>query len=216
MVDGFMNANQSQFLWTYIVSARREVFHPTELSRHWGMVCPCPEHVQERHDGAKRQMCWNNSRRLRGAWGHAKIEMDAAQQRSTTISELDTEGNHLCCKVLRDQLKAKSSGIRMRCKYLSRVPWLFVKMDEQESATEIMRQVRSLPLEQHDPLTQTVIRRLGGAIERVAEGEEPSPELLAEQELFDLCPLDESIGEGYHAGTSNEKRRAHAAKKQPP
>ena len=208
LVNHFIDGCGSPFFGVYVTHASREVFHPTELQRHWGMVCGCAEHIQDRAEGKSTKHCWRNSRRLREVAEFADKAMREAQTRATALHIRDVEDHNLAHKAIVDQLRAKASGLRMRCKYLHRVPWLFANADEQEHAVEILRQVRSVDLEHHDPLTQDVMRRLGGDIEQVSMGFDASPALLAEVEIFNLAPLDESCGEGYHRGTTMEMKRA--------
>jgi len=210
-MQAFIRACGSAFLWVYIERAAIEIFTPTEGMRHWGMVCSCPEHIKMRHDGQRHIDCWKNSRRLRDAWPFVEKEIALVDARCNTITPADVEDNALAHITLQNQLKGKVSGLRMRCKYLRLVPWLFANGDTQEGAAECMRQVRARPLEEHDPVTQSTVRQFGGAMDRVAAGEEPTPEWLAEVELFNLACLDESCGEGYHRGTSQELSRAPAS-----
>jgi len=58
------------------------------------------------------------------------------------------------------------------------------------------------------------MRRLGGDIQRVADGGEASPALQRLVEEMKMIPLDESAGEGYHRETNAEKVRAPASETQ--
>ena len=146
----------------YVSAASEHVFGPTEKGRHWGMVCPCPEHVQERHEGAVRQHCWRNSRRLRESWDFMSGEITRAHVLASNISPAMCEGNAYVAGILRTHLITKESGLRMRCKYLKVVPWRFSRADTVEGAKETMRQVQSRPSEEHDVLTQWRMRRIRG------------------------------------------------------
>ena len=86
MIDNFIIACNAAWLWTYIQHAGVEVFHPTELSRHWGMVCPCPEHRDARHEGRRHEECWRISRRLREVSDFSVQQTRQAQVRSRTFA----------------------------------------------------------------------------------------------------------------------------------
>ena len=126
-------------------------------------------------------------------------------------------GPHLCennesvYQLIFVMMHKKLSEIDQRFSYLGKVPWLFSKMDETESAMEIIRQCSATPLEQHDPLVRNVMGRLGGDILAVSRGEPATPEVIAEAKVFRYCSLDESCGEEYHARTHREKKRAPAS-----
>jgi len=207
-----MQAKDDGFMWRYVSASSREVCRSTEGARHWGMVCDCPEHIRERHEGGVRsQHCWRNGRRLRGAWDFISTEAEKATARAYAIREVDCENDRDAWKSMKSSLLQKASGMRLRFFYLSLVPWQFSRCDTQEGAIETMKQIRSRPLEQHDPLVQIIARTHGGYIQKVADGEEPSPELVELVKFVNLSPLNEGCGEGYHRGTTQEKTRAPAS-----
>ena len=74
-----------------------------------------------------------------------------------------------------------------------------------------MRQVRERPLEEHDLLTQDIVRRIGGDMDRRAAGEDCTERLREEVEAINLTPLNEGPGEGYHRSTTHEHGRAPAS-----
>ena len=83
-----------------------------------------------------------------------------------------------------------------------------------EKCIDIMKQVRRKPLEAHDPLTQDIMRRAGGDVERRSLGENVSDALQAEIDVFALLPLSEGPGEGIHRDHTHEKTRASASTSQ--
>jgi hypothetical protein len=93
-------------------------------------------------------------------------------------------------------LSRVNSSIDLRFGYLRNVPWAVVRADSVEGAAEFMRQVEAVPMEQHDAMTQQIMRTFGGDIARRAAGGDASADLLAEVERFCDVPLDESCGEG--------------------
>ena len=62
-----------------------------------------------------------------------------------------------------------------------------------DGCQDIIRRARAHPLGHHDQFTQTVMRRLGGDIERRANGEPASQALLDEVERLCNTPLDEGF-----------------------
>ena len=210
-LEAAMRALRDPIFLPYVSAASRHVFHPTELGRHWGMVCPCPEHIREREEGAKRQRCWRNSRRLRQSWDFVKSQIDDAHAKVTTLTPALCEGNAAIAGILRTHLLVKQSGLRMRCKYLKTVPWAFSRADEIAGAEEVMRQVRSRPLEEHDALTRWLMQRIGGDVDRRAQGEDASPALVLEVYIINLSPLEEGCGESWHRASNLEHIRAPAS-----
>ena len=103
------------------------------------------------------------------------------------------------------------SGLRLRFGYLRLVPWRFACCESVEGCREVMDQVRSRPLEDHDPLTQDVMRRIGGGHRSSGARGDMTPALQAEVDEIKMCPLDEGPGESYHRGTTHEHTRAPGA-----
>jgi len=212
-LDAGIKACRDKDLWCYICAASDLVFRPCEKARHWGMVCDCPEHIRERREDNKKHIaCWRNSMRLSGS--HEFITKHLAKNKEV-IKELVPalcENNPRVTETIRRHLQAKQSGLKLRGKYLGLVPWACSRMDTVAGATEVMKQMRARPLEDHDPLTQMIARTLGGDIDRRSQGEDASPALVKQVAFMNLAKLDESCGESYHRGTTVEQHRAPAAK----
>jgi len=211
IVVNAMHANADKFFWTWCTVSSKELWQGTEGARHWGMVCPCEEHVRDRAAGKKVEHCWANGRRLRGSWDFVCTEIQAADSRAWNIRPEECEGDREVWRVIKAQLQLKASGLRMRFHYLSLVPWAFSRADTPEGAAEAMRQVRLRPLEEHDPLVQMIVRQYGGMVDARAQGEDAAQELVALVEFINLACLNEGAGESYHRGTTQEKTRAPAS-----
>lgn len=67
------------------------------------------------------------------------------------------------------------------------------------------------PLADHDPFTRQFFGLLEDDLEQLANGGSLSERLGEEVRRLNICPLDESTGEGYHRSTHHEKRRAEAS-----
>ena len=212
-LDAGIKACRDKDLWCYICAASDLVFRPCEKARHWGMVCDCPEHIRERREDNKKHIaCWRNSMRLSGS--HEFITKHLAKNKEV-IKELVPalcENNPRVTETIRRHLQAKQSGLKLRGKYLGLVPWACSRMDTVAGATEVMKQMRARPLEDHDPLTQMIARTLGGDIERRSQGEDASPAMVKQVAFMKLAKLNEGCGESYHRGTTVELHRAPAAK----
>jgi len=211
LVNAVLVNCRDTYLWSFIGAARREIFSPTEGMRHWGMVCGCPEHVKDRQDGNKHIRCDLNGRRLAGAWPFIATEIDKAKDRARALPPDVGRGNRDVHNHIKNMLQLKASACKQRFHYLNLVPWAFVRAGTQAGAKHVLDQVRSRALEEHDQLTQNIMRTLGGDIAQVEEGGECSPALAQEIQEMELIPLDESVGEGYHRATGHEASRAPAS-----
>ena len=193
-IEGALNAINDEFFLPYVTCASREVFGPAEGCRHWGMVCPC--HVAERHEGKKHIHCWRNGKRLAEVRKFVKDQIAEVHHKARHLPLEAAENRQDVHKGITFHLMAEESGLRMRSKYYSKVPWLFSEADTAEGAEECMKQVRSIALELHDPLTQLIVREIGGAVDVVAEGGDPSPAVAARVEFMKLASLEEGWGGG--------------------
>ena len=198
-------------LWRWINASEREVFRPNEKHRRWGMVCTCPQHVQDRARGAKHINCWHNSRRLVDAWPYVESEAAAMSDRSQHIGPDDCEGDAELAQVIADQIDFLATNMVRRQKYLKSAPWSFSRAGTRVGAKVFIDQVGACPLERHDAVTRRLWERHGDALNAFAAGGDPSPSLVNAVRIFNLSPLDESRGEGYHRSTTHEKKRAAAS-----
>jgi len=211
LVRAAVDACHDRELWTYIVTTGREISHPTEGARHWGMVCGCEEHVRERHEGAKHQKCMYNGRRLSESWDFICREIDTAKDRKEHLTIEDCDGSQEEFRQITAKINRTISGLKLRMGYIGVVPWRLGTAGTVAGALECLNQVRSKPLEEHDPLTQDFMRRLGGDLEQRSQGGDVTPALQDEIDRINLCPMDESSGEGYHRATTAEHTRALAS-----
>ena len=202
---------QDPLFWTFITCTNKELWHGCETFRRWGLTCECPEHIQQRRDGARHISCFYNGRKLRNAWQHSVDEIQASQMRARALPIEEVENSRDMWEAIKRMLEFKASTIKMRNKYLSRVPWAVARADTEAGAQEVLDQVSKKPLEGHDPVTQWFMRTLGGGIEAVARGEPVPDELQRYVDDVNLICLDENAGEGYHRDQSKEHERAPAA-----
>ena len=182
--------------WAFLSSSYEFVFSPCEEKRCWGLKCTCPQHVQDRLDGVKHIDCVMNSRRLREVVPTLADERRETKQKQRDLTPANTEGSNLVCILIKEMLARKVGALDTRFGYFKKLPWYFAHADEIDGAQEVMRQVRARPLEDHDSLTQMIMRRVGGDIERRAHGEEASLVLIEEVKRTNDSPLNESLGEG--------------------
>jgi len=153
-----------------------------------------------------------NSRRLRGALQHIQGVCADARARHDALTPEAAEGNDDIFVCVQLQLMRMTTDFWARFKHLAEPPWSFAHVDTQAGAAAFMRQLRSVPFEQHEPETQWLARVFGGDIEAVAQGGPPSEALLWEVKVVaDMAMLDESAGEGVHRSHAHEHGRAAAS-----
>ena len=198
----------------FISAAYRHCFRECEDARHWGMVCRCEVCEKKRADAREaghrvRLECFMNSRCLAESWPWLqKWQARVRDSGAALYQEGDCEGNRDVYECIVCMLHKMLQGIDSHFGYLGILPWALSRADTTEGALEVMRQVKKLPWDRHDPLTRKVMSRVGGDIERVSQGEPVSTALQSELAPFKQVPLDESLGEGYHRDTHKEKSRA--------
>ena len=196
--------------WRWVVCSSREVFSPCEKNRHWGMICTCPDHVRQRTEDHKKHVpcfCFN-SRRLRHAWTYIQDESAKYLARAAELGPDDCEGDALLVPIMKSMLVQLSGVLVTRHKYLKSAPWSFARADEVEGARLFLAQYRSRPPDQHDPVTVKLGAEHEAALESRANGDAPTEALTRAVKVFSQAALDESVGEGYHARTTREKKRA--------
>ena len=196
-----------QSLWRLTAALDSHVFGPLERMRHWGMVCNCERHRLDRHAGRKVH-CWKAGRRLEEV---PQFLADAEQELQTTIDSLTPArvgGCRQTYNVIVNLLRQAKGLLQTRLRYLTLLPWRFATADTVTGAQACLEQVRSTDLEAHDSLTQRIVREYMVELELVANGC-PCPKRLWDLVLqIRTACLDESLGEGFHRGTTRELARA--------
>ena len=196
-------------LWTWIETALREVFAPTEGARHWGMVCIC--HKKERDEGKTRIECYWNSRRLPQAADFVRDETAARRLRSQNLPSSACEGNRVVHIQVKNMLGKLVSLHKQRLRYLQHPPWTAARCRSVQGAKEFMDQVQEHAMEEHDPYTRWFMHSLGAHVAARSQGEDLHVDLENELDRLATVPLDESAGEGYHRDVTYEKKRASGA-----
>ena len=184
-------ACQDKQLWTYIDVSFREVYKPLERQRRWGMVCTCPEHVQMRRE-RKSVSCFRNSQRLDEAFDFVQTESEAFLTRSRTLTLAECEGDFRVFRAVRHMLEWCGTNIRNRNKYLGRPPWSFGRCKTRQGAADFLDMVKKYPLEQHDQVTQNLVRTFATDLEAFVAGADLGPSLEASIDVFLQAKLDES------------------------
>ena len=148
-------ACNAEWLWIFMAAFQRYVLKPLEYCRRWGLVCPCPEHVEYRRLHPRKPCpCARNSRRLHET--REKIDKLVTDMNSwgCTLVMNDCEGSawalaqvSSCCRKTSGQLDRKSS-------WRSRVPWTVSEADKPQMAVETMRQLESVEYASLTPLEQ--------------------------------------------------------------
>jgi len=105
-------------------------------------------------------------------------------------------------------LRLTAVQLHERYKYLHLVPWFLVHATTSEGATEIVRQVRSRPLAEHDPATRRFWCSFEHDVLAVKDGLPPSIQLIQECDALANASLHEGVGEGWHRTAGHEKTRA--------
>ena len=200
--------------WKFMVHSERELWSKAEKNRHWGMICTCEEHVQMRRDGVKHISCPWNSRRLEEAWGHVCDDVTAVRARVGQITDADFENDNEVYRVIRPMMQKLASTEKQRFKFSGCTPWSVSKTGSVAGAKAWIEQVQARPLEEHDSLTRLLWQKLGPHVQAraaAAEDDDIHPEHLKMLSMMKCAALDESAGEGWHAGATREKKRATAS-----
>ena len=108
-------------------------------------------------------------------------------------------------------LKA-SAHLLMKFRYMLSVPCLFVNCGDPCVAAECLNQVRSKPLDQHEPLTRHIFENYEKDIEQVRDAHIVSELLQALIDALRSTPIDESPAEGYHRMTHVFKKRGSCSR----
>jgi len=206
-----LDACGDEWLWRFIAVTHKQCFQPIELSRHWGMVCNHPECKDKRDAGQKHVPCWGNSRRLAEAVDFVTGQAAAWKAEAIGVSVDDCEGDVALRSQVQTTKRQMASSAKQRFAYLRDPPWSAVLCLSVEGAKNVVSQVESRPLADHDDLTRDIVQRVGQSIRKRARGEDVDPELARECKRLKTSPLDEGAGEGYHRSANKELKRADAS-----
>jgi len=211
-VTGVVRAGKDAEMWTFFQAASTYILWPCERARRWGMICLCEKHVKMRQEqGIHHIPCFWNGRKLGESWTFLADEKGKLKTQARELKADQTENNEVVREWMRNMTLKMITGIDHRFGYLALVPWAFSRALTKEGAAEVVRQIHSRPLTDHDPFTQILWARIGRDTEAVAQGAAPSDNLKYEVKLLNYCSLDETCGEGYHRSTHHEHVRAPAS-----
>ncbi|CAK0904653.1 unnamed protein product, partial [Prorocentrum cordatum] len=203
-------ACRDRSLWKWICASHAEVFKPLESCRRWGMKCAC-HYPPGLRPLAGHEECPLRSRRLKDAHAEIQRRRDYFLERARLFQAADEEGAGELTVALATSFRLAASDLDMRFQYLSRAPWCFSQCGSAAGAREFLNQVELVHVSGHDPLTRRLLDQHGPHLVALAAGGE-CPDPLAEAvRLFNLAPLDESPGEGYHRSTHSVRQRAPGA-----
>jgi hypothetical protein len=116
-----------EFLQSFIPAAYSCVFRDTEMDRHWGMCCRCPEHIQARAEGVKHIECFWNSCRLAGASEFLHQKVADTETKARNLKPVDVGGREDVCRVVKNMLKKKASLYKLRFQWIHLVPWILAQ-----------------------------------------------------------------------------------------
>ena len=119
--------------------------------------------------GGKHLQCPMNGRRMRKVWEFIQDQIKQFKAWALAITIHDCEGDEVLLELMRAMLRLTATTMMTRCKYFSLVPWRFATCDTQAGARECLNQVRSRPLEEHDPATRDVWQRIETDVVDMAE-----------------------------------------------
>ena len=206
-ITDVVKASRDPWLWKYIVYALLYMWGPLEELRRWGLMCDC--HEQERAEKhLKHFTCDRNSRRIAGAWDHVEKVIAEFKERAKTLKPVDCEESQSLCTLLKGMCRKAADLLNKRYKYLGIVPWRLATADSVEGASACCEQIDAQAFDDHDPVTQDFIVRVGDDLRIRAAGGPCSERLAREVRALANTPLDESCGEGYHRDTTHEHHRA--------
>ena len=210
LIDEVLGACRDENLWKLIVTMHTWVMGPLGGMRRWGMVCNCSKHRDMRHAG-KKAFCSKASRRLHEAADFIEKQRAELDQWIIDFTDEKACGSHYACTLVRGLLVQARALLKTWFHYLSLVPWAFACADTPAGAQNWLDQIQSKPLQEHDPLTQLLANEFLDDLKALAAGGPCAEALAAEVKLLQTAPLDESAGEGYHRGTTQEIQRAAAS-----
>jgi len=211
VIDEFFKACEHKEFWEYVEHSHREIFEKIEVDRRWGLICECPEHLQQRRDGVKHISCVYNSCRLRNAWTHLSDSAASMLDRANTLRADEVGGCVNTADIIKTQLRQVAGQYLHRNKYLSSVPWSLSRADSEVGAQAFIDQVTSKELHEHDAFTQWLWSQLSEHLQVRAAGGPLHAALADAVRRINLVPLDEGAGEWYHSAISYEKSRAAAS-----
>ena len=192
----------------FIEASSTLVWTPAAHNRRWGLICSCEEHVKDRREGVKHIHCAWNSRRLPDAGDYITTTVEEAKEFERKLVPGQCGNDQRVVKAIRTLLQVKRSAAMLRGKHFNLVPWAFAKAWSVEGAENCWQQVMSRPIEEHGVLVQDFMQRCGADLDARRKGGDLTEKLRAELALWDLMPLCEDVGEGYHRATNAELHRA--------
>ena len=205
----FMVACRWADLWRFCAASHDFGIKVFEYARRWGLKCRCCEHLYRQ--GVKPH-CVHASRRLDQARAKVDSCMATVSAKIQALTPDQCDGSLELMRWLAYSLKCSLSDIREKFGFLKIVPWRFSECDDPVIALDIIAQVDSRPLEQHDPLTIKLDRELREDLIQVSMGMPPSERLMKRKRAICNNPLDENKGEGSHIHTNLEQGRATNAR----
>jgi len=207
VLNATVAACKNKPLWRLLAACNTHIFGPLECYRRWGMVCSCPEHIQQRKEH-KKVSCIRDGRRLDEAWPKVQEMAEAFKTRKRTLRTADVEDDvDLYPKIRR--LCAQAAGhIKHRFKYYGILPWSLALCLTPAGAQDALTEWESVPPAEHDFYTQRCFERFEDAVRDVKDGGRPTASLHAEITAMKWATMDEGRGEGYHRSTNREKVRA--------
>ena len=207
-VGAAIDVQHDELFWEFIAVSDELVWQDAAHNRRWGLICACEQHTKDRQEGKKHIQCVWNSRRLPDAGDYVVQECNKAQAKERNLTPSQCGNNREVLKAVRTLLQVKRSEATLKGKHLNMIPWAFAQAWSEEGAQKCWDQVKSRPIEDHDVLVQDFMQRWGGDLDKRRQGEDLSEAFREEIALWDLLPICEDPGEGYHSLTSRELTRA--------
>jgi len=203
-----ITAAQDTKLWCWMACAGPRVLDRVDGLRHWSMVCGCEDHVLERRETpGVQQHCPRASMRMGEVEETVANELIDLTKQIKDIKPQHCEGDPAICTEVHNMLQKYRSQLKLRTKYFSVIPWLFVRADNPEAVVRILDQLEGTPDDRLDPFSLRWKRTMLPALRTVRDGGPPSPELALEIKMLKNARLDEGSGEGYHRRTNMVAQR---------
>jgi len=106
-ISAVVEASKDPFLWDFVEHSSRIVWEPCAHNRRWGMICTCPEHVQQRLQGVKHITCKYSGRRLPEAASYVDQEVLAAREGARSLMLPHVGNNRDVFKAVKKLLQKK-------------------------------------------------------------------------------------------------------------
>jgi hypothetical protein len=179
----------------------------------WGGGCECCE---ENLLGGVKSECPKKGRRLSTAFTHSELVLKQGLDECNNWVANDFGGDAALWKEAQGCTRAAFALAHRKIAFLTRVPYLLVRLDQPNIAQKALEQFDSAPLHTHHRVSVQLLGHGGPWRQDVMqigpEGNITSASLLSEVRSLQEIPFDDSVAERPHAVCSRHMAHARVAK----